>query len=156
MPISFTSTASTQVVRATEEPGDRSMPPVRITSVPPMAAMATALTWSETFIKFWAVMKRSVVKVIMITASTRAISGPTMKKRDSLLKFRIPCSWFLAGHFETAPEAMVSNSYSESSPAAAICRMDPSRTTAMRSLIASNSGKSELISRMLIPWRSAR
>ena len=50
--------ARVQHTSATVEPGERSMPPVRITSVAPMATIATIETWSETLLRLAAIKNR--------------------------------------------------------------------------------------------------
>jgi hypothetical protein len=75
----------THVVNATTEPGDKSMAPVRMTNVAPIATIAVLLTCSDTFIRFWDVRKRSVVRLTANMARSRAAAGPTICERKSLL-----------------------------------------------------------------------
>jgi hypothetical protein len=77
------------VMRATVEPGERSMPPVRMTNVAPIAAMATVLTCNETFERFSVVRNRSVVRLTIITAIRRAANGPATAERKNLVTLSI-------------------------------------------------------------------
>jgi hypothetical protein len=92
IPIFFTKMASTHVVSAAAEPGDRSMPAVNITSVLPIAAIATVLTCSETLMRFCVVRNLSVVKLVISTAINSATSGPAIAERKNLRVLFIPDS----------------------------------------------------------------
>src|SRR5919201_1906247 len=83
-PSFLTRMASTQVVRATLEPGDKSIPPVKMTRVEPMAIMATTATSRARFLMLPGSRKRLVVRLIIITASSRDATGPATVERRPL------------------------------------------------------------------------
>jgi len=79
-----------QLVSATIAPGDRSMPPVRITRVAPIAAIATLLTCNDTFDRFRDIRKRSVVKLTTNTASSNAPNGPATLVKEERMSLAVP------------------------------------------------------------------
>jgi hypothetical protein len=77
-PMFFTRYANETQTNATVEPGERSMPPVRMTRVPPIATIATNDTWSETLLIFVGWRNRGVIKAITTTTTNKAKIGPAI------------------------------------------------------------------------------
>ena len=77
MPTFLARIASEQLTNATIAPGERSIPPVRMTIVEPIAMIATVLTCRSTLTMFCGSRKRSVVRLTVTTTIRSATRGPT-------------------------------------------------------------------------------
>src|SRR3972149_9865295 len=82
IPSNLIKEAMIMVSRAMADPGERSIPPVRMTSVDPTATMATMLACSATLLRLSSSMNRSVERPTAIDTATREIIGPITGTRD--------------------------------------------------------------------------
>src|SRR3989304_10020053 len=71
------------VSSARAEPGDRSMPPVRITNVEPTATIATMLACRATLLRLSSRRKRSVDMVTATETTNSEMMGPITGIRDN-------------------------------------------------------------------------
>ena len=76
MPQNFRELARIIVSSAIIDPGLRSMPPMKITAVEPMASSATTLTWSARLFMFPQTRNRSVVDMTSNATTIVATTGP--------------------------------------------------------------------------------
>ena len=93
MPLATASLVITMPPSAITMPQLRSMPAVRMISVWPIAIVPTTITCCRMSEKFCTDRKRSLCVVKKPTASSRAISGPSVASGGSLESW--PMSWSL-------------------------------------------------------------